>query len=64
MEVKKVKEELKEIESLVKDLEDGVETKDLLIVDDDELYDGEKIVENLEFIGEIEVEFVVELEML
>lgn len=63
-EVKKVKEELKETESLVKDSEDGVETKDSLTVDDDELHDGEKTAENSESIGEIEAELVAELEML
>lgn len=63
-EVNKVREELKETESLVKDSEDGVETKDSLTVNDDELHDGEKTAENSESIGEIEAELVAELEML
>lgn len=63
-EVKKVREELKETESLVKGSEDGVETKDSLTVNDDELHDGEKTAENSESIGEIEAELVAELEML
>ncbi|KAF3567120.1 hypothetical protein DY000_02019496 [Brassica cretica] len=62
-EVNKVKAELKETESLVKDSEDGLETKDSLTENDD-LHYGEKTAGNSESIGEIEAELVAELERL
>ncbi|KAG2300825.1 hypothetical protein Bca52824_037297 [Brassica carinata] len=62
-EVNKVKAELKQTESLVKDSEDELKTKDSLSVNDD-LHDGEKTPENSESIGEIEAELVAELERL
>lgn len=62
-EVNKVKAELKQTESLVKDSEDELKTKDSLTVNDD-LHDGEKTAENSESIGEIEAELVAELERL
>lgn len=46
---------------MVYDLEDELEMKDLLIVKE---VDIEKVVENLDFISNIEVEFEVEFERL
>ncbi|KAF3501003.1 hypothetical protein F2Q69_00045269 [Brassica cretica] len=62
-EVNKVKAELKETENLVKDSEDGLETKDSLTENDD-LHYGEKTAGHSESIGEIEAELVAELERL
>ncbi|KAF8115631.1 hypothetical protein N665_0025s0099 [Sinapis alba] len=60
-EVNKVKAELNQTESLVKDSEDELKTKDSLTENDD----GEKTAENSEeSISEIEAELVAELERL
>ncbi|VVB17563.1 unnamed protein product [Arabis nemorensis] len=60
-EVSKVKQELKQTENLVHDLEDELEMKDSLIVKE---LDSEKAAENSESISNIEAELEAELERL
>lgn len=60
-EVSKVKQELKQTENLVHDLEDELEMKDSLIVKE---LDIEKAAENSESISNIEAELEAELERL
>lgn len=60
-EVSKVKQELKQTENLVHDLEDELEMKDSLIVKE---IDIEKAADNSESISNIEAELEAELERL